>query len=197
MHSVDAKSVAGLYVGAVIDAWPPEPFGTDKILLRAPCVADRAGVAALLTTPAVRTYLGGVRSGEELQDAVGAILEAPTGTFSVEAEGAFAGLVTVDRRDPCRPSDPTLPSDVLELSYVLLPQFWGQGLAKAAASAALSWVSRIRPAEPVVVCTQAANGPSLRLAARLGFHHLTTFQEFGADQWLGVRCAYGAATDAQ
>ena len=38
-----------------------------------------------------------------------------------------------------------------------------------------------------MLCTQATNLPSLRLAGRLGFTELDRFEEFGAEQWFGVR----------
>jgi L-amino acid N-acyltransferase YncA len=40
------------------------------------------------------------------------------------------------------------------------------------------------PDQPVVVVTQTANRRSLKLATRLGFHHVDTFEEFGAQQTL-------------
>jgi hypothetical protein len=37
-----------------------------------------------------------------------------------------------------------------------------------------------------VVVTQTANRRSLKLASRLGFHHVDTFEEFGAEQALAT-----------
>ncbi|MEU7895919.1 GNAT family protein [Nonomuraea sp. NPDC049152] len=42
------------------------------------------------------------------------------------------------------------------------------------------------PGQPVVVVPQTANQRSLKLAARLGFHHVSTFEEFGAEQALST-----------
>jgi RimJ/RimL family protein N-acetyltransferase len=39
----------------------------------------------------------------------------------------------------------------------------------------------------VLLCTQTANDRSMRLAAKLGFAELERFEEFGAEQWLGMR----------
>lgn len=41
--------------------------------------------------------------------------------------------------------------------------------------------------EPVLLCTQTANARSVSLAVRLGFTEAERFDEFGAEQWLGVR----------
>ncbi|WP_241832649.1 hypothetical protein [Amycolatopsis sp. CB00013] len=50
----------------------------------------------------------------------------------------------------------------------------------------LGWFADALPAEPVVLCTQTANGPSMRLAAKLGFIEVERFEEYGAEQWFGV-----------
>jgi RimJ/RimL family protein N-acetyltransferase len=39
----------------------------------------------------------------------------------------------------------------------------------------------------VVLCTQTANDRSMRLAAKLGFTEVERFEEYGAEQWFGVR----------
>jgi RimJ/RimL family protein N-acetyltransferase len=38
-----------------------------------------------------------------------------------------------------------------------------------------------------VLCTQIANDRAMRLAARLGFTEVQRFEEYGAEQWFGVR----------
>lgn len=38
----------------------------------------------------------------------------------------------------------------------------------------------------MVLRTQTANKPSMRLAAKLGFTEVERFQAFGAEQWFGV-----------
>ena len=73
-----------------------------------------------------------------------------------------------------------------ELGYMFLPQAWGYGYAAEACTAALGWIAEALPGEPVVLCTQTANGRSLRLAAKLGFTEVERFQEWGAEQWFGV-----------
>ena len=63
----------------------------------------------------------------------------------------------------------------------------GQGYASEAVEAVLQWIDKVLPGEPVVVCTQVVNHGSVRLAERLGFEEVSRFEEFGADQWFGVR----------
>jgi RimJ/RimL family protein N-acetyltransferase len=39
----------------------------------------------------------------------------------------------------------------------------------------------------VVLCTQTADDRAMRLAAKLGFTEVKRFEEYGAEQWFGVR----------
>ena len=76
-----------------------------------------------------------------------------------------------------------------ELGYLFLPSAWGRGYAAEACAAVLAWSDDALPGEPLVLCTQTANVSSMRLAERLGFAEVERFEEFGAEQWFGVRCA--------
>jgi RimJ/RimL family protein N-acetyltransferase len=38
----------------------------------------------------------------------------------------------------------------------------------------------------VVLCTRTANERSMRVAEKLGFTEVERFEEYGAEQWLGV-----------
>ncbi|MGC5012910.1 GNAT family N-acetyltransferase [Streptosporangium sp. DT93] len=72
----------------------------------------------------------------------------------------------------------------LELGYVLRRGAWGAGFAFEAATAALRAAAGELTDRPVSLVTRAANERSLRLAARLGFRPVGTFQEYGAEQTL-------------
>ncbi len=101
----------------------------------------------------------------------------------------MVGIVTLDRRDVGRRGRASQDGGDVELSYTFLPGAWGHGYAAEACAAALDWCAGVLPSEPVVLCTQTANIRSLRLAAKLGFTCLERFEEFGAEQWFGVRSA--------
>lgn len=96
------------------------------------------------------------------------------------------GIVTLDRRDPERPGR---GGGEIELGYLLLPDVWGRGFAVEACAAALRWLDDVLPGEPVVLTTQTANSRSMRVATKLGFVELDRFEEFGAEQWAGIRRA--------
>ena len=51
------------------------------------------------------------------------------------------------------------------------------------------WFTGTHPGEPVVLCPQTANYRAMRLAAKLGFTEVERFEEYGAEQWFGVRAA--------
>ena len=167
-------------------AWPPDPISTGRLVLREPEARDRAALIDLFTSPDVGTYIGGPRPWEELESAVPAVPRRRPGYFVVARDGTMIGLVTLDRRDADRLGHLRPEGGEAELGYLFLPQAWGHGYAAEACTAALSWFAGALPGEPVVLCTQTANEPSMRLAAKLGFTEVERFEEFGAEQWFGV-----------
>ena len=108
------------------------------------------------------------------------------GLFAVELDEAMIGIVTLDRRDPQRKGHIRAEGGEAELGYMFLPQAWGRGYATEACAAALDWFAGALPGEPVVLSTQTANKASMRVAAKLGFTEVERFEDYGAEQWLGV-----------
>ena len=170
-----------------LDAWPPDPIRTERLVLREPEARDRAVVIELNASPEVRAYLGGPQPRDELERAVPAEPRRRPGLFVVDLDGAMIGVVTLDRRDPERPGHVRSAAGEAELGYLFLPSAWGRGYATEACAAVLAWSDDSLPGEPLVLCTQTANVGSMRLAERLGFTEAERFEEFGAEQWLGVR----------
>jgi RimJ/RimL family protein N-acetyltransferase len=168
-------------------AWPPAAIRTERLVLRESEARDRAAVIELYASPEVFTYLGGPRPREELERGVPDVPGRRPGFFAVELEGATIGTVTFGRRDAARPGRIRPDGGEVELSYLFLPEAWGRGYAAEACAAALDWLAGALPGEPVVLCTQTANAPSMRLAAKLGFTEVERFEEWGAEQWFGVR----------
>ena len=89
------------------------------------------------------------------------------------AEGAVVGVCSLSRE-----------RGELEIGYMLLPSYWGKGLASEAVAMVLAWVAEHLDDKQVIAVTQAANMASLRLLARLGFVERERFVEFDADQVL-------------
>lgn len=68
-----------------------------------------------------------------------------------------------------RPGDNSLAApDALELGYAVEPVFQRQGLAEEAVRGMMAW-ARARSIDHFVLSIGIANGPSLALAAKLGF----------------------------
>jgi RimJ/RimL family protein N-acetyltransferase len=147
-------------------------------------------VIELFASPEVGTYIGGPSPRDELERAVPEVPRGRPGLFVIDLDGAMIGMVTLDRRAANRPGHirpDAQDAEEAELGYMFLPQAWGHGYAAEACAAALDWFAAAHPGEPVVLCTQTANDRSMRLAAKLGFTELERFEEYGANQWFGVR----------
>lgn len=169
-----------------IVAWPPAPLRTDRLVLRETEARDRPGVIELNASPEVRAHLGGPRPREELERQVPEVPGRRPGIFAVEHGGSLIGTVHLVRRDEERPGHVRPEAGEVELGYLFLPEVWGHGYATEACGAALAWVVRELPGEPVLLCTQTANTASVRVAEKLGFTEVARFEEFDAEQWLGV-----------
>ncbi|MGW6717977.1 GNAT family N-acetyltransferase [Streptomyces sp. NPDC054995] len=172
--------------GPAAFSWPPAPIGTARLVLRASEARDRAAFVELFASPEVRAYLGGPHPRDGLERAVPEVPGRRPGLFVVELDNAMIGTVTLEERDGERPGRLRPDGGGTELGYMFLPEAWGSGYAAEACSAALDWFADALPGEPVALCTQVANAPSMRLALKLGFTEVTRFEEFGAEQWFGV-----------
>ena len=165
-------------------AWPPAPIRTERLCLRASEARDRPAFVELLSSPEVNTYLGGARPRAEVERDLPLVPEAWPGSFVVDLDGVMIGQILLRRADGT-PRPPAVGK--IDLGYLFLPHAWGSGYAGEACMAALGWIERAFPGEPVVLFTQTANVSSMRLAARLGFDEVERFHAWDAEQWLGLR----------
>ncbi|MCY4725489.1 GNAT family N-acetyltransferase [Nocardioides sp. STR2] len=172
------------------DAWAAGSVRTERLLLRAPEARDREDFLDLGSDPVVNHHLGGGQDRASLDDTLPEVPADRPAQYVMERGRRFLGWVGLSRREADRPG--VVPAGgrdgvgVLELSYVLPVHAWGQGYAAEACTALLELCDE-RLGEPVVLCTQVGNTRSRALAARLGFAELERFEEFGAEQWFGVR----------
>ncbi|WP_026058247.1 GNAT family N-acetyltransferase [Streptomyces sp. SS] len=178
-------------LGSVV--WPPAPIETERLVLRESEARDRAGFVELFSSPEVGVYVGGARPRDQLESAMPEVPGRRSGLFVVERDGAMIGMITLDRRDAERPQRVRPEGGEAELGYMFLPRSWGGGYAAEACAAALDWFTGAHPGEPVVLTTQSANERAMRLASKLGFTEVETFEEYGAEQWFGVRHAAASA----
>jgi RimJ/RimL family protein N-acetyltransferase len=168
-------------VARIREAPWPATIVTDRLKLRPIEPADVPVVSRLMTDPRVRTYLGGPVAPDELARRAEKCVGAST-LFSVvrRSDEAVFGLVVVD---PDTDPDSSAGGDA-EVSYQLLPEFWGHGYGRESVGAAIAWAfESITPAPPVVIAiTQEANRESRRLLAAIGMAQVARFVEFGAWQ---------------
>jgi RimJ/RimL family protein N-acetyltransferase len=164
--------------------WPPDPIRTERLVLRAPESRDRTAFVELLTDHDVHTYLGGPHQREDLERETPEVPQQWPGSFVVELDGTLIGHVLLRRATGHRRP---AAAGKLDLGYLLLPRAWGRGYAYEACTAALAWLCEAFPGEPVVLTTQSANAPSMRLAAKLGFTEVERFEAWGSEQWIGMR----------
>lgn len=162
--------------------WLAEPVLSPRLTLRPgrDTDSDRAAVVQMLTDPQIRQFLGGPVPDEDAREAVNGPAGQRWGSFLLElrqgdgsATAAVIGGCSLSRE-----------RGELEVSYQLLPRFWGQGFATEAVAAILAWAHEHLHDSGVIAVTQAANSASLGLLARLGFVARERFVEFGADQVL-------------
>ena len=165
-------------------AWPPDVIKTERLVLREPQAHDRPALIDLFSSPEVGTYIGGARSREQLEQGIPAEPKRRPGLLVAELDGTTIGIVTLDQ---LAAEHPHQVGAEVELGYMLLPQAWGFGYAAEACAGALDWFAGAFPGESVVLCTQTANDQSMRVAAKLGFAEVKRFEEYGAEQWLGIR----------
>ncbi|WP_433212585.1 GNAT family N-acetyltransferase [Microtetraspora malaysiensis] len=163
---------------------------SERLLLRSALHdADREGLLELSTDPEVRKYLGGPRPRSEVEqhfDAAIANATSKPGNYVIadNTTNRLIGTLMLARRSTDSPGHVTEGGEELELGYVLRRSAWGAGFGFEAATAALRAAADELPDQPVLVVTQTANKRSLKLAARLGFRPISTFEEFGAEQTL-------------
>ncbi|MFI6743582.1 GNAT family N-acetyltransferase [Nonomuraea sp. NPDC050451] len=163
---------------------------SERLLLRKAYAADREEFIELMTDPEVQEYIGGPRPRSDVEQHFDAAMTANAasrpGNYVIadNTTNRLMGTLMLAHRPADRPGHVTEDGEALELGYVLRRSAWGAGFAFEAATVALRAAADELPDQPVVLVTQTANKRSLKLAARLGFRPVSTFEEFGAEQTL-------------
>lgn len=155
--------------------WTDERIATERLTLRAFSTADTDVVATLLTDEVIRRYLGGP-------------VELPTGFSAAMVAGQWGSWCVGSGDTDEAIGSITLHRErgQLELSYSLIPEAWGKGIAHEACRAIIEWVWASTEEPVLIAVTQTANEPSIRLLDRLGFAEDSRFTEHDAEQSLQV-----------
>ncbi|WP_420137549.1 GNAT family N-acetyltransferase [Sphingomonas sp.] len=147
---------------------------TERLLLRPYLPADLPAMLALTSDPELRAFVGNLPDGEEAAWArllrwAGHWSLFDCGTFAVfeKASGRLIGEVAAAFFH--RGVDPMF-DHVPEASWLLSSEARGRGFAYEAMAGLLGWVRRSTRHDRVACLIEPINAPSLKLAARLGFH---------------------------
>lgn len=134
-------------------------------------------VLTLWSDPAVRNYLGGTVSLAQIRATFTEMLAARSDclfyTIKARSDQTAIGLLSIaDYHEP----------DKKELSYQLLPAYWGQNIAFGCIQAFLDFALPLLKQERIYAETQSANLKSMHLLQRLGFREHKRLLRFGAEQ---------------
>lgn len=146
---------------------------TERLRLRGITVEDLDRYCALWQDDSVVRYTSGARLSRE---AVWARVLRVTGHWQLMRFGFFAiehkasGQLIGEAgfHDLHRDIEPSLEG-TLESGWMLLPEFHGQGIAREVMDRAIAWAEDRFPTMHFTAIIDADNGPSRRLAERLGF----------------------------
>lgn len=147
-------------------------------MIRSPREPDRPAMIRLMTDPVTRQYLGGAVDYASRQALELSPLGLSWGRWVVARaeDDSMIGSIALD-----------YDRGELELSYALLPESTGQGLAAEACLCLLEWAQSHLEDDHVIAVTQTRNKRSVALLERLGFRIRKGLMEFGAQQLLMER----------
>ncbi len=159
---------------------------TARLILRPPAMADFPRWAEMMADPEASRFLGGVQPPETAWRG----FMTMAGAWSLTGIGMFSLLDRdtgqwLGRIGPWRPLG--WPGN--EVGWGLHPDAQGRGLGVEAATAAIDYAFDVLDWPDVIHCIDPDNGPSQRLAERLGSTNLgptrlpPPFHEVAVDKW--------------
>lgn len=146
-----------------------DPIETPRLRLRPFVPADAPFILRLLNEPSFIANIAdkGVRS---LADAERYLRDGPLASYAAHGHGLWQvearesrtpmGMCGLIRRD-------TLPE--VDLGYAFLPEFWGRGFAREAASACVDHAREALRLPGLLAIVSPGNDASIRLLEALGF----------------------------
>lgn len=145
--------------------------------MRAPCIqlrqwrdSDQEPFAAMNADPEVMRYFARTLTAEESRQAMlrfrQGIEERGWGLWAVEVDGQFAGFTGL-----AEPKFSAHFTPCVEIGWRLRREYWGQGIAFAAAQQAADYAFSTLRLDELVSFTTESNARSRRLMERLGFTH--------------------------
>ena len=153
---------------------------TERLRLTALQKRDLDGFFALCSDPRVRSFLGGPISSDQIQSKFEEALASPPSTphwvIRNKADNtSFVGTIDLSKHHD---------SSDLEVSYMLLPQFWGKGFGTEVLSGVIDFGFSELKLPIIVAETQTANKASCAILEKVGMKLRKTLQRFGEEQAL-------------
>lgn len=139
---------------------------------------DRRDLRRLYANADVRRFLGGAVEGPDFERSFDRLVAAPMAAkwvIRTKAADLFVGMASIDRHHDGHDH---------EISYQIMPEFWGQGLGSEVIDRALDHANTVLKLPRVIAETQSANTRSRRLLERLGMTVTGTLVRFGVEQTL-------------
>ncbi|GEL76445.1 GNAT family N-acetyltransferase [Tenuibacillus multivorans] len=137
---------------------------------------DLDEVFRLFSNERVRQYLGGTIDEQAFRGKFQALLTDETSWYWVvrlKHHNDFIGLVSLDKHHD---------QVSTEVSYQLLPEAWGQGVATEVIQKMINYAFEELSIARLVAETQSANLASCRLLEKVGMKLEQTVERFGAEQ---------------
>lgn len=138
--------------------------------------SDRDETFTLYASKEVRRFLGGPVEQVDFDARFDELLASTTSKIWVirlTDGGAFVGTISIGKHHDGLDD---------ELSYQLVPEYWGKGFAFEAATAFLEQASKTLKLSSIIAETQAANTASRKLLEKLGMAPAREVVRFGEEQ---------------
>ncbi|RXY98407.1 GNAT family N-acetyltransferase [Fictibacillus sp. S7] len=152
-------------------------FETERCFINTFKKTDFVDVKKVFVNPEVRKFLGGIRQEDSIKVLLDEMLNSSDHSFywvvREKHTDIFIGLVSLD---------PHQEGIYLEISYQLLPNWWGKGYATEVVQCIINYALNELSLKKVVAETQTANKTSCKLLERLGMELERTIIRFGAEQ---------------
>jgi [ribosomal protein S5]-alanine N-acetyltransferase len=150
---------------------------TKKCILEKLRPEDFEDVKQLYRNETVRKYLGGIVSEESYKERFAEMMELSTDNYywvvRDKKTNSFMGIVSLDEHHDAVST---------EISYQLLPEWWGSGCATEVLGEILNYAFTKLMLTEIVAETQTANRASCKLLERVGMVLKDTTLRFGTEQ---------------
>ncbi|MEC5424819.1 GNAT family N-acetyltransferase [Virgibacillus sp. C22-A2] len=152
---------------------------TNRCILTAVQESDYEDIKKVYLNEKVRQYLGGTVREESIDGVLDIMLNSDGNSWyfcvRYKQTNDFIGLVSLD---------PHHTGKDMEVSYQLIPKWWGAGYATEVITEIIGFAFTILKLPRLVAETQVANIPSRKLLEKVGMRLISTYDRFDAEQAL-------------